>query len=76
MNCLKGLSQQYRDSEPSSLAGSVSSARLGLALRTLAEAEVLCQDAAMFQLEITADVLLNNRTYYADRIPQPFHCTD
>jgi hypothetical protein len=59
-NCLEGLMRWYRDPEPDSAAGAVSPGRLGFALRTLMQAEVLCQDAAPFQFKQTADVLLNS----------------
>jgi hypothetical protein len=75
-NCLEGLMRWYRDSDPPSAAGAVSPGRLGSALRTLMQAEVLCQDAAPFQLKQTADVLLNSQTNFTDQGPQSCHRID
>jgi hypothetical protein len=75
-NCLEGLMRWYRDPEPDSAAGAVSPGRLGFALRTLMQAEVLCQDAAPFQFKQTADVLLNSRTNFTGQGPQSCHRID
>jgi hypothetical protein len=75
-NCLEGLLQWYEDPEPASPAAAVSPTRLGFALRTLMQAEVLCQDTAPFQLNNTADVLLNSRPNVSDNGPGAVHRID
>src|SRR5690242_7066315 len=72
-NCLEGLMRWYRDTEPPTAAGAVSPGRLGFALRTLMQAEVLSSDVAPFQLKQTADVLLNSRTNFPGQGPQSCH---
>jgi hypothetical protein len=77
MNCLEGLLRWYRDPGPPSSARTITAGRLGFALRTLIEAEVLCQDAAPFQLlKNTADVLVNSQPNFTGRGPQSWHRID
>lgn len=76
LNCLEGLMRWYKDPESSSSLQTVSPGRLGFALRTLIEADVLCQDAAPFHLKNTTDVLLNNRSNLQPPGPQAWHRID
>src|SRR5690242_20558823 len=76
LNCLEGLMRWYKDPDSSSSAQIVSPGRLGFALRTLIEADVLCQDAAPFHLKNTTDVLLNNRSNLQPPGPQAWHRID
>lgn len=76
MNCLEGLLRWYRDPESSPTVGAVNPGRLGFALRTLIEADVLCQDAAPFHLKNTADILLKSRPNFTAQGPQSWHRID
>ena len=58
-NCLNGLSEWYEDPDPASTAEAVSPVRLGFALRTLLQAEILTQDVAPVSLNNAANLLLN-----------------
>ncbi|KAJ4312535.1 hypothetical protein N0V94_007392 [Neodidymelliopsis sp. IMI 364377] len=75
-NCLAGLMGWYEDPEPTSAAEAVSPARLGYALRTLIQADVLLQDGASFNLSNTANALLNSSPASFDEGPGPAHRID
>ena len=73
-NCLEGLKYWYKD-QPAAATPSVSTARLGSALTTLVNSDILLQNAAPIDFVTTAK-LLNNATFRDDDGPGSVHRVD
>jgi hypothetical protein len=64
-NCLRGL-QSWYDEKPDTSGSTVSPGRLGFALSTLLEAEVVSQNAVPFDLAAASKLLTNSNLNYDD----------
>jgi hypothetical protein len=73
-NCLEGLKYWYSD-QPAVSAPSVSASRLGSAISTLVQSEVLMGEGAAFDFKATANIL-NNRTNNTNGGPGSVHRID
>jgi hypothetical protein len=73
-NCLEGLKYWYSD-QPAASAPSVSASRLGSAISTLVQSEVLMGEGAAFDFKATANIL-NNRTNNSNGGPGSVHRID
>jgi hypothetical protein len=73
-NCLEGLKYWYSD-QPAASAPSVSASRLGSAISTLVQSDVLMGEGAAFDFKATANIL-NNRTNNSNGGPGSVHRID